>query len=48
MNLSKITIGAGVFCLYWFYVLVLNEEYPLGVATWGQDDLLFFVGAFGR
>ena len=47
-----------VFCLYWFYVLVLKWGYPLGVATgvkssyWnytlGQVGLLFFVRAFGR
>ena len=32
-NLSKIAIGAGVYCLYWFYVLVLNGGYLQGVTT---------------
>ena len=33
MNLSKIAIGAGVYCLYWFYVLVLNGGYLRGLDT---------------
>ena len=33
----------GVLLMYWFYVLVLNRGYPLGVAA----GVKFFVGAFG-
>ena len=33
VNLIKIAIGAGVFILHWFYVLVLNGGDSLGVAT---------------
>ena len=49
VNLSKIAIGAGVFCLY---VLVLCTGLKKGIPPWGgyggQVGLLFFVGAFGR
>ena len=41
VNLIKMAIGAGVFFLYWFYVLVLNGGYHLGGGYGGQMGLLW-------